>query len=315
MVLDSSTVITPSLPTLSNASAISSPMTSSRLETVATAAMSSRSSTSRAALLSASLTASVALSMPRLRPIGLAPAATVAQALVHHRLGEHGRGRRAVTGDVVGLGGDFLGELGAEVLERVVQLDLAGDGDTVVGDGGRAPLLVEHDVAALGAERHLDGVGELVDAALEERAGVLVELQDLGHAVAPFVVKAVADAAPGGRPSGRAALSTSTTRIADQATIASTSRRGEDEVLLAGVLDLGAAVLAVDDLVADGDVQRNALVAVFVEAAGADGHDLALLGLLLGGVRDDQAGGRGLLGVKGLDDDPVLERLDVDRHF
>jgi hypothetical protein len=64
-----------------------------------------------------------------------------AQALVDHRLGQHGRGRRAVTGDVVGLGGDLLGELGTEVLERVVQLDLARDGDTVVGDRGAPHFL------------------------------------------------------------------------------------------------------------------------------------------------------------------------------
>ena len=104
-----------------------------------------------------------------------------AQALVDHRLGQHGGGGGAVTGDVVGLGGDLLGQLGTEVLERVVELDLAGDGDTVVGDGGRAPLLVEDDVAALGAERHLDGVGERVDAALQRAAGVLVELKNLRH--------------------------------------------------------------------------------------------------------------------------------------
>src|SRR6476661_2237733 len=59
---------------------------------------------------------------------------------------------------------------------------------------------------------------------------------------------------------------------------------GEDEELLAAVLDLGAAVLAVDDLVADLDVERHAL-AVVVDAARADGEDLALLGLLLRGVR------------------------------
>src|ERR1700710_144667 len=85
----------------------------------------------------------------------------------------------------------------------------------------------------------------------------------------------------------------------------------EDEVLLAGVLDLGAAVLAVDDLVADLDVERHAL-AVVVDPTRADREDLALLGLLLRGVRDDQAGGRRLLGLEGLDDDPVLERLDGD---
>ena len=43
------------------------------------------------------------------------------------RLGEHGRGGGAVAGDVVGLGGDFLDELGAHVLERVVELDFLGD--------------------------------------------------------------------------------------------------------------------------------------------------------------------------------------------
>src|SRR5215510_9834441 len=87
----------------------------------------------------------------------------------------------------------------------------------------------------------------------------------------------------------------------------------EDQVLLTGVLDLGAAVLAVDDLVTDRDVERDA-VAVVVDATGADRHDLALLGLLLGGVGDDQAGSRGLLRVERLDDDAVLEGLDVDRH-
>src|SRR5665809_145886 len=87
----------------------------------------------------------------------------------------------------------------------------------------------------------------------------------------------------------------------------------QDEVVGTGVLDLGAAVLAVDDLVAHGHVQRDA-VAVVVDPTRTDGQDMALLGLLLGGVRDDQPGGGGLLGVERLHDDPVLERLDVDRH-
>jgi hypothetical protein len=48
----------------------------------------------------------------------------VAQALADHRLGEHGGGGGAVAGDVVGLLGDLLDELGALVLERVLELDL-----------------------------------------------------------------------------------------------------------------------------------------------------------------------------------------------
>ena len=91
----------------------------------------------------------------------------VAHALVHDRLGEDGRGGRAVTGHVVGLGRGFLEELRAHVREGVVELDLLGDGDAVVGDGRGAELLVERDVAALRAERGLDGVGEGVDALLQ----------------------------------------------------------------------------------------------------------------------------------------------------
>ena len=60
--------------------------------------------------------------------------------------------------------------------------------------------------------------------------------------------------------------------------------------------------------------QEGEVVAVGPGRFNEDGDDLALLRLLLGGVRDDQAGSRGLLGVERLDDDAVLERLDGDRH-
>src|SRR6266702_2045539 len=175
----------------------------------------------------------------------------VAEPLVHQRLRQHGRGGGAVTGDVVGLGRDFLGELGPEVLVVVLELDLLGDRHTIVGDGGRAPLLVEHDVATLGAECHPHHDGEHV-------AG------------------------------------------------------GEDPVVLAAVLDLGAAVLGVNDGVADLDVERHP--GAVLEPARADRDDLALLGLLLGGVRDDDAGSGRLLALAGLDDDAVLERLQIDAH-
>ena len=101
----------------------------------------------------------------------------VLQALADDRLGEDGRGRRAVAGDVVRRRRDLAHELRALVLEDVLDLDLAGDRDTVVRDGGRAELLVEHDVAPLRAKGDLDRVGEDVHAALERAPRVLVELQ------------------------------------------------------------------------------------------------------------------------------------------
>src|SRR5581483_4742556 len=69
----------------------------------------------------------------------------------------------------------------------------------------------------------------------------------------------------------------------------------EDEKLLAIDLDLGPAVLAVENLVALGDVERRALAGVLVDLAVTDGDDLALLGLLLGRVGKDDATRSGLL--------------------
>ena len=76
-VLDSSTVMTPSLPTLSIASAISSPIEGSPAEMPAVAAICSLVSTSLADFSSVSVTFSTAFSMPRFRPSGFAPAATL----------------------------------------------------------------------------------------------------------------------------------------------------------------------------------------------------------------------------------------------
>ena len=75
-VWPSSTFTTPSLPTLSIASAITSPISRSRAEIVATRAMSSLPSMFFDCLFRSSTTASTACSMPRLSPIGFAPAAT-----------------------------------------------------------------------------------------------------------------------------------------------------------------------------------------------------------------------------------------------
>ena len=111
------------------------------------------------------------------------PGGHVAQALADHGPGQHGGRGGAVTGDVVGLLGHLFDQLRPDPLEGVLEVDLLGDGDAVVGDGGRAPLLVEHHVAALGAEGDPYGVRQLVHAGLEPAAGLRVEGDDLGHLV------------------------------------------------------------------------------------------------------------------------------------
>src|SRR5215218_2777603 len=93
-------------------------------------------------------------------------------ALAIDRLGEHGRGGGAVAGHVGGLRSDLAHHLSAHVLERIGQLDLLGHRHAVLGDGRRAELLLDNDVASLGAEGHLDRVSQLVDTPKDRGARV-----------------------------------------------------------------------------------------------------------------------------------------------
>src|ERR1700754_5339406 len=81
----------------------------------------------------------------------------------------------------------------------------------------------------------------------------------------------------------------------------------QDEQLLALHVDLGAAVLGVEDLVALRDVERDPLLAVLVPLAIADGDDLAARGLLLGGLREEDAASGRLVLLDGLDDQAIAE--------
>src|SRR6266566_192581 len=83
-----------------------------------------------------------------------------------------------------------------------------------------------------------------------------------------------------------------------------------DQELFAVDLDLGARPFAEQHAVADLDVDRDQLAGL-VAAAGANGRNLALGGLLLGGVGNDDAAGALFLGIDALDDDAVVKRTKL----
>ena len=86
-------------------------------------------------------------------------------AFAHDRRGEHGRGGGAVAGLIGGARCDFPHHLRAHVLELVFELDFLRHRHAVLGDARGAERFIEHDIAALGAERDLHRIGEDVDAA------------------------------------------------------------------------------------------------------------------------------------------------------
>src|SRR4051794_20165561 len=80
-------------------------------------------------------------------------------------------------------------------------------------------------------------------------------------------------------------------------------RLAQHEQVLTVDLDLGAAVLRVEDLVALIHVERTALP--ILDGTVADGDHLALLGLLLRGIGEDEAASGRLLLLDRLNDHPI----------
>ncbi|MNZ42151.1 hypothetical protein D3C78_597200 [compost metagenome] len=109
------------------------------------------------------------------------------QAFVDDGLGQDGSGGGAVTGSVVGLGGNVFHQLRAHVLELVFQLDFLGNGNAVLGDGRSTEALVQDDVTAFRAEGGLDGIGEHVHADQHFLASGIAELNFFGsHVLFPL---------------------------------------------------------------------------------------------------------------------------------
>src|SRR5256714_5237965 len=320
-VLDSSTVMTPSLPTLSIASAISSPTCLSCADSAATAAMSDLSSIGRAVASSSSETALTAASMPFFRAAGEAPAATLrrpsrtsawastvavvvpspAMSLVlvatsftswapRVSYGASSSTSRAMVTPSLGMVGapNFLSMTTFRPLGPMVTLTASASALTPGSSLRRASssnssIFAMSEYVPCLEEKGPPGLGSRLP---RPRRGGPAAGQHCGASRLRL-----------GRWSGDGGP----LLVDDREQVA----RRQNEVVLVVVLDLGAAVLAVEDDVALLDVELDALAVL--PAARPDGQDDALLRLLLGRVRRDQARAGGRLGVERLGDGAGLE--------
>src|SRR5690242_10949127 len=309
--LASSTVITPSLPTFSMAAAIRSPISLSLLaEMLPTWAISFLPPVGTLIFLSSSTTAATARSIPRLMAIGLAPAVTFlrpsrkiawartvavvvpspARSLVlvatslticapmFSRASESSISLATVTPSLVTVGApNFLSMTTFRPFGPSVTFTASASWSTPRLRAARASPVNWRVLAAMGS-------GSLY------RDGAWAS-----------VVRSGAPLGAGwrGRPH-RSAQDGEDVGLA------------EDEKRLAVYDDFGAAVFPKEDSVADLDVHRDALAVV--EAARADGEDLALLRLLLGGVRDEQSPTGQSCFFERPHQDAIGERTDLDRR-
>src|SRR2546422_328655 len=169
--LASSTVTTPSLPTLSIACAIRLPMFLSLFaETVATCSCSFLLLTFVENFFNPPLDTA-------LQAHWIRTSRDVLDAFAINRLGQNGRRGGAVAGQVAGLAGNFLHHLSTHVFVWVFQVDFLCDRHAVLRHQRRAKLTAQNHVASFGSQSDLDGIRQDVYASEHCPPGLFTVLQ------------------------------------------------------------------------------------------------------------------------------------------
>src|SRR3954452_126276 len=288
----SSTVMTPSLPTLSITSAMISPTSGSAALIAATAAICSRLSTSTLCFSSSATIVSTAFSMPRLTPIGLAPAVTTRRPSATIAWPS--------TTAVVVPSPATSSVLVATSLRSCAPMFSNGSSSSM------SRAIVTPSLVIVGEPNFLSRTtlrpfGPIVTRTASARRSMpFLRLRRAVSSKISCLAKS---------ESLRCRLRVVRSGLDDREDVL----LADDEELVLVDLELGPGVLRVQDLVPDADVHGLAL-AVVERLARADREDLALLGLLLRGVRQDDARLGHLLAGRGLDDDTVAERAKLRRR-
>lgn len=102
-------------------------------------------------------------------------------ALLEDGASKNGGSGGSITSLVVDLGSNLLDKGGTHVVVAILEFDILGDSDTILGDLWHAKSAVEDDVAATGSKSNLDGVGELVAAFEHKSTSISSELDVLGE--------------------------------------------------------------------------------------------------------------------------------------
>src|ERR671931_1577232 len=301
-VWPSSTLTTPSLPTFSMASAMTSPISSSPAEMVATRAIWSLPEISLACLAMLSTTWSTAVSMPRLSPSGLAPAVTFfrpVRTMAWARTVAVVVPSPATSLVAVATSRTSCAPWFSKTSSTSISRAIVTPSFVMVG----APnFLSRTTYRPFGPRVTLTASARMLTPRSSERRASSLNFNSLCAIQLPPDLFVGARLKSGTGLSGRAGRLTRADDLGENIGLA------QDQNLVGPEPDLGAAVLREDDFVALGDVHRNELAAV-VAAAGADREDLAALRLLLRCVGQDDPARRRLLLLEDLDDQAVAQRL------
>src|SRR5256712_828075 len=293
MPLLSSTVITPSLPTLSMASAMRLPIVGSLAEMLATDWMASLVSTGLATLWISSTATATARSMPRLTAIGLAPAATT---LRPSRMSDWARmvavvvPSPATSSVFVATSRTSCAPAFSKGSSSSISRATVTPSCVIVGEPNffsnttlrpLGPRVIFTASASLFtprsiARRATSSNASIFGTRLHLHANTGSGIRDRGSDQTPCRLPD-----PGSRIplllllAGRHGLA-----LKDGQNVA----LPQDQVFNCIDLEFGPGILRIEDVIAHLDVQGQSLLALLVPFSRTDGYDLTALGLLLRGV-------------------------------
>ena len=197
---------------------------------------------------------------------GVGAGGNVLHTLFEDGLGQHRSRGGTVTGHIGGLAGHLFHQLGPQVLKLVLQFDLLGHGDTILGDDRRTELLLDNHVPAPGTQGGLHSLGQEIHTLGDLSSNLIPEKEFLGrhHFHLPnflFFDNGVNVVFP------------------------------HNQILLSLDLHFGTGVLAVENLVSHLDAHGHLFAAV-QDPSITHGHHFPFLGFLLGriGNNDPTAG-------------------------
>src|SRR3989440_10507675 len=289
-VWPSSTFTTPSLPTFSIASAITSPISRSRAEMVATRAMSSLPLTSLDWPLRSSTTESTAFSMPRLSAIGFAPAATFfrpSRTIAWASTVAVVVPSPATSSVDVATSRTSCAPWFSKASSTSISRAIVTPSFVIVG----APNFLSNTTyRPFGPSVTLTASARMLTPRSSERRASSLNFSSLCAIQFPPWL------------GGRTGRLTRADHLREHVGLA------QDQNVVGAELDLGAAVLRKDDFVALGNVHGDD-VPLVVAAARADREDVAALRLLFRGVGQDDPARRRFLFLEDLDDEAISQRL------
>src|SRR6059058_1823344 len=312
MVLDSSTVMTPSLPTFFMASAMMPPICLSLLaEMVPTCAIISPLTSLWSFLISSTAT-SPAFSMPPLRAMGLAPAATVFTP-----------SRKMACASTVAV--VVPSPATSEVLEATSR--------TICAPMFSRPSLSSISLATVTPSLVMTGAPNFFSITALRPFGPRVIFTASASAFTPrkiawrefspvticFAILVIPpdietrNLKTETRNQGPETNYLRTSGLGGSAQLRQNLLLAKDEVLFVFDLDFCTAVLAKEDAIAGLHVERNQLS--LLALASTDGDDFALHGLFFRGVRDDDATLDRFLLFNALHDDTIVERGQMHCHL